>query len=103
MRIHRLPFILLATALLLAACGQGAVAPAETATPPPATPTDAPPPTQAPTEPMAETEAPTARPEPTAEGLGPIPQGPSQLRASNPSNVDLAAGKPTLVEFFAFW
>lgn len=103
MRSHRLLFTMVVAALLLAACGQGAPAPTETPTSLPASPTEALPPTQAPTQTIAEPEAPTASPEPTSDGLGPIPEGPSQLRASNPTNVELAAGKPTLVEFFAFW
>lgn len=91
----------LSVAVVLAACGQAAPQPSATPTEPPPSPTAAP----ASSTP-AETEVPdepTAPPEPTEEGLGPIPQGSPQLRASNPTTVQLAAGEPTLVEFFAFW
>ncbi len=101
MRSHRLPLILLGATLLLAACRQGAAAPTAAPTLPPPTPTDVPA-TATPTE-VQEASPATSPPEPTAEGLGPIPQGSSQLKASNPTHVDLSAGKPTLVEFFAFW
>jgi hypothetical protein len=39
---------------------------------------------------------------PTARTL-PEPQGPGGQYATDPSTVVLAAGKPTLVKFFAFW
>ncbi|MGD8604830.1 MAG: hypothetical protein PVF49_09705 [Anaerolineales bacterium] len=46
-------------------------------------------------------------PEPAATTIEAAPEATpfdlAQLRATNPSTVDLASGQPTLLEFFAFW
>ena len=74
-----------------------------------------------PTLPAATAPGPTSAPSPTAaqdeQGLHPelgageavqAPQAPTPtvragLHATDPNGVVLAAGRPTLVEFFAFW
>ncbi|MDX1600207.1 MAG: hypothetical protein R3191_01695 [Anaerolineales bacterium] len=96
---NRTLLLTVAFAVLLAACGTSTPAPTAIPSPVPQEPTQ-----PAPTEAVQPaTPQPTAQAEPTAEGLGPIPEGPRELRASNPSAVQLANGEPTLVEFFAFW
>jgi hypothetical protein len=62
-----------------------------------AAPTQAPPPTAAPTI------APTDIPQPTAaviQDTRPVVDG---FKVSDPATVNLAAGAPQFVEFFAFW
>lgn len=96
---HRTLIVMVAFAVLLAACGSSAPDPTATPPPEPAQPTQ-PSPTETAQPP---TTQPTIAAEPTAEGLGPIPEGPTEFRASDPNAVQLANGEPTLVEFFAFW
>lgn len=86
---RRLGFMLLAAAGMLAAC-QPATAPAAT-TVAPAGPTAASPPTAPATVAATAEAAATGRPLRTA------------LEATDPTTVSLANGRPTLVEFFAFW
>jgi hypothetical protein len=87
----RLPIILLTLAVAVAGCGAPQATPAEVAAPA-ATPTSlSPVQTAAPVETPVETPAaamPTAR---------------AGLEATDPTSVNLASGKPALVEFFAFW
>jgi len=83
-------------AALLAACTTGSPAMADTAVPVTAiVPTEAPAVSPSALATVAEipapTEAPTPRPVKTA------------LEATDPATVVLASGRPTLVEFFAFW
>lgn len=94
---------LLLAALLLAGCATDAAPPATESQPTPADeqPTQVPPASES--APPEASALPTTPLEPTEAGLGPIPEGSQQLRASDPSSVQLAAGEPTLVEFFAFW
>lgn len=53
----------------------------------------------------SETDTPASTPtsEAEMENAGPTPTLRVGLQATDPSMVDLAAGGPTLVEFFAFW
>lgn len=76
-------------ALTLAACAPAA---APSAAPP--TQAAEPPPVAAPTQ--AQALAP-----PTAQAANPLPD--DQFRPSDPAQVNLAAGRPQFVEFFAFW
>ena len=50
-------------------------------------------------------EEPTAtpEPEPTAVAIGPPPAFREELQATDPATVVLGAGKPQVVELFAFW
>ena len=98
--------IALLLALLLGACSGGA---SVTQAPAPgAEPDNLNPPTEAvptvvssdPTEAVPAEEPTAAEPAPSPQPTATIQQG---LRASDPTNVNLASGKPTLVEFFAFW
>jgi len=85
----------IALALALVACGSSAQ-PADLPTPAPPTEADAAaPPTAIP--------APASPAEP---GIVSIPTEPpirQELAATDPTGVVLGAGRPTLVEFFAFW
>ncbi len=45
----------------------------------------------------------TATPEPTAVAIGPPPAFREELQATDPATVVLGAGKPQVVELFAFW
>ena len=59
---------------------------------------------QATAEPVAEpTTAPTPVVEPTEVALGPPPAFHEELQATDPQTVVLGAGRPQLVELFAFW
>ena len=53
------------------------------------------------------TEAPeptsTPEPEPTEVAIGPPPAFREELQATDPATVVLGAGKPQVVELFAFW
>jgi hypothetical protein len=77
----------------------------------PPQPTDTPSPTA---ESVAATEQPSANPADTESPAAPEQAGEGKpdsakatprkgLQATNPITVELAAGKPTLVEFFAYW
>ena len=57
---------------------------------------------QATAAPMAEPTA-TAEPEPTEVALGPPPAFREELEATDPQTVVLGAGRPQVVELFAFW
>lgn len=100
--MKKILFMILITTILIAACST----PAPTL-PAPAANTQAPAvslPTQ-PTTASQPTSAPvvvnTAPPQPTAaQAAKPISK---EFTPSDPKNVKLAAGKPQLVEFFAFW
>ena len=46
---------------------------------------------------------PTEEPEPTEVALGPPPTFTEELHATDPQTVVLGAGRPQLLEFFAFW
>jgi hypothetical protein len=66
--------------------------------------------TQAPVEPTQEIgatgtpeQAPTQAPADAPAALEPTPTARAALEATDPTTVNLAAGKPTLLEFFAFW
>ena len=48
-------------------------------------------------------EEPTAEPEPTEVALGPPPAFREELEATDPLTVVLGAGRPQVVELFAFW
>ena len=104
--------ILILLAFVLAACGPGTVQPQ--AEIPTDTPAPLPPITEAETpdsEPEADpTEITDAPPEPTpaADSTIPMPElgferGAPQLKASDLNQFVKAAGKPQLVELFAFW
>ncbi len=59
---------------------------------------------EAPTAALASpTEEPEAPAEPATQASTEVPQVRQELSASDPGSVNLASGKPTLVEFFAFW
>lgn len=45
----------------------------------------------------------TPEPEPTAVAIGPPPAFREHLEATDPATVVLGAGKPQVVELFAFW
>lgn len=101
MKINPRWLILIVSVLFLAGCGSDTPSAAAT----PIAPEETPRPTQLPATQVEgqPTAAPTATDEASSEGLGEIPQGDPQLKASDPAAVQLAAGEPTLVEFFAFW
>ena len=46
---------------------------------------------------------PTAQPEPTEVALPPPPAFSEEITATDPQTVVLGAGKPQVLEFFAFW
>lgn len=83
-------------AALLAACATGTPATSDTAVPVTAVlPTEAPAVSPSASAVIAETSAPTEAPTPR-----PVK---TALEATDPTTVVLASGRPTLVEFFAFW
>lgn len=86
--------------LLLAACAPTVVAPTTAPVAPPTSNAPAAAPTSAPA-----TAEPTVEVQPTeAVEAAPTPHAvKTELAATDPSTVQLAAGKPQLVEFFAFW
>ncbi len=117
MRTRPLLLAAVALALLAAACGG---APAGTPVPGAAAPptreaaSPAPPTLPSPTAPPARSDAPTpgnvAQPQstlPPAPALppteAPAAEVSQELHATDPGTVNLAAGRPQLVEFFAFW
>ncbi len=105
-RLRTLIFILLALALVSCTAMPSEDAPAgpEAAQAEPATSSpDVP--TAASVEDPAPTAQPTAtaQPEPTKVALGPPPAFSAELRATDPQTVALGAGRPQLVELFAFW
>ena len=61
--------------------------------------------TEAPEPTPTAVEEPTAtpEPEPTAVAIGPPPAFREDLQATDPATVVLGAGKPQVVELFAFW
>jgi len=77
---------------LLAACGPAAAPTPEV--PPDATPTMA-------AAPISVPEAAQTSADPSPAGATPTAR--AGLEASDPTTLDLASGKPALVEFFAFW
>lgn len=85
--LRKIFWITLAASAILAACGGSAVV---------AAPTDAP----IADSPAPALESPTAAPAAPSEPTANIKAG---LVATDPTTVTLAAGKPQLVEFFAFW
>lgn len=90
----RFPAVLVLTALLAACNSQ-----AQPATALPELPTQAP--FQAAMQ--AEETVPEAAAAPTEAQVQTLPTPRPDLAATNPANVNLSAGKPSLVEFFAFW
>ena len=46
---------------------------------------------------------PTEEPEPTEVALGPPPAFSEEIIATDPQTVALGAGRPQVLEFFAFW
>ena len=99
--------LLVVAVMLLVACSTGSNQPSEAEQPAPQQEVVEDTPTH---EPMA--EAPTAEEamaEPTAAELDMggyelgFSEGDPELHASDPTTVNLAAGKPQFVEFFAFW
>jgi len=90
---QRLATILLTLVAAVVVAGCGA---------PPATPSEvaAPVATQAPS-PQAPTAAPSEMP--AEPGVASTPTARAGLEATDPTGVNLASGKPTLAEFFAFW
>ena len=98
MNKHQLIAIIGALALLAAACQSA-----------PSTEVQIAPPVVPPTE-VVELAQVGEAPSPTSEPIAPAEQEPEApavvrqgLAATNPANVNLANGTPTLVEFFAFW
>lgn len=89
---RRLTFVVLVLALVLSGCtaipGDGASAEAGEEV---AQATEAPEPTS------------TPEPEPTEVAIGPPPAFREELQATDPATVVLGAGKPQVVELFAFW
>ncbi len=59
--------------------------------------------TEAPEPTAVEEPTSTPEPEPTAVAIGPPPAFRENLEASDPATVVLGAGKPQVVELFAFW
>ena len=118
-RVHRqLILLLILLALALSGCrsnasddtlavrGEPPPPPPADSSPPPADPPP-PPADPAPTA-MAEPTPPaeptaTAEPEPTEVAIGPPPAFREELEATDPQTVVLGAGRPQLVELFAFW
>lgn len=91
-----------AIALLAAALAACQASPADPSVVPPDQGTEAP--AEAPTAALAAlTEEPAAPALPATEAPTAVPQVRQELAATDPGSVDLASGKPTLVEFFAFW
>jgi len=93
--------------LLVSACTLGAPAPASAPVSPPAepdpvanedAPTDAP--TATPEAALAVVEQPTEKP-PVVDVM-PTSRG-NELHATDPETVNVASGRPQLIEFFAFW
>ena len=95
--MQRLMLLLMIASWLLAACAPAAMPQTEQLKAPEqaaataAKPTAAQPTSQAAPTAIAATAAPTKKPVKT------------ELEATDPATVQLAAGKPHLVEFFAFW
>jgi len=88
---------------LLSACAPSAPAP----TPTPILPPVAPEPVEnqeAPVAPTVAAQAATAQPTdgPTAVAIVPTSRG-NDLHATDPVAVNVASGRPQLIEFFAFW
>ena len=94
-RVHK-QLILLLILLALALSGCSAISNEE------ASASDSEQVAQATAAPMAEPTA-TAEPEPTEVTLGPPPAFHEELQATDPQTVVLGAGRPQLVELFAFW
>lgn len=98
--VATLPILLAAAAVVLGACGP---APAGSEPPPKEPlPTTALPPVEASAAPTVGALTAT---EPAPLPTDPPPPKPvrSELEATDPTGVSLANGRPTLVEFFAFW
>jgi hypothetical protein len=106
--------LLVVAVMILTACSTGANQPPEAEKPAPQQEVVENTPAQEVEEPMA--EAPTAeeavveeaaQPTTAEEGTGQwelgFSEGDPNLHASDPTSVNLAAGKPQFVEFFAFW
>ena len=94
-RVHK-QLILLLILLALALSGCSAISNEE------ASASDSEQVAQATAAPMAEPTA-MAEPEPTEVALGPPPAFHEELQAPDPQTVVLGAGRPQLVELFAFW
>jgi hypothetical protein len=97
---------LLAGALLLGACaGAGVVGEPPTATVTPASSTATPTPLPASQTEAEGTDQADVDPTPTATPSPPpaTPTARPNLEATDPTTVTLGAGRPTLIEFFAFW
>lgn len=89
-----LPLLVVFVAAVASGCSPDNVPPPATATP---TYTPEPQPVESESDqPQAEDPASDAPPEPTPFDL-------NELHATDPTSVNLSSGKPTLVEFFAFW
>jgi hypothetical protein len=88
------PVIVFVTAALLTACSPASAPTVEDAAPTsPAAPTEA---TPAPAVSLPATIPPPAPPTETRQVV-------TEQYATDPATVNLAAGRPTLVKFFAFW
>ena len=97
---RQLTLVVLVLALVLAGCNAitGDEAPAGTGEEV-AQATEAPEPTAT----AVEEPTSTPEPEPTAVAIGPPPAFRENLEATDPATVVLGAGKPQVVELFAFW
>ena len=97
---RQLTLVVLVLALVLAGCNaiSGGEAPAA-GEEEVAQATEAPEPTAA----AVEEPTSTPEPEPTAVAIGPPPAFRENLEATDPATVVLGAGKPQVVELFAFW
>jgi hypothetical protein len=92
---------LVVSAILLGCSSPSATLPASTAPGPTSVPSPSAPATTAPNEQGLHPEEGTGEAAQAPEA--PTPTVRSGLHATDPNGVVLAAGRPTLVEFFAFW
>ncbi len=104
-RVHRqLTFLLILLALTLSGCSaiSSEGAPASDSEQVAEATVEAVEESTATTAPVVEATA-TAEPEPTEIAIGPPPAFREELEATDPQTVVLGAGRPQLVELFAFW
>jgi hypothetical protein len=108
--IRRWSVLALVATVLLAGCSGGTPKPTSTATeegPSIAIEPTSPPPTEEPlpgaTPTSTEAEEGAVEPTSTTSPEAPPATARPSLHATDPTTVNLGSGKPTLVEFFAFW